>query len=155
MAYNTTQATNTSGVATGEELGVSKGLKKKGARKKAVATPTGRSAAGPRMAPGETVFQDLPSPYHAPVAPYIWIDHPQQNERLRAPIYVIRLGVGGARNVEISLDGGSWQNCRLNSGYWWFDWSAIAPGKHTLLARMWTQDGRALRTPPRTCEYRP
>jgi len=155
MAFNT-QATNTSGVATGEELGAFKGLKKKGARKKAnAANPTGRSAAGPRMAPGETVFQDLPSPYHAPVAPYIWIDHPQQNERLRAPIYVIRIGVGGARHVEISLDDGSWQNCRLNSGYWWYDWSAIPPGKHTLVARMWTQDGRAWRTPPRTCEYRP
>jgi hypothetical protein len=63
--------------------------------------------------------------------------------------------VGGAQHTELSIDGGVWQNCRLTSGYWWYDWSGIQPGRHTLVARMRTSDGRWYRTPPRTCERRP
>ena len=51
--------------------------------------------------------------------------------------------MGGAEQVEISIDGGVWQNCRLTSGYWWYDWSAIRPGRHTLVARMRTPDGQS------------
>jgi hypothetical protein len=105
--------------------------------------------------PTEILFKELPNPYRQPEPPFIWIDFPQQNERLFVPEYVIRLGAGGADAVELSLDKGDWLPCRLTSGYWWFDWANIAPGKHTLVARMRTIDGRWFRTPPRTCEYRP
>ena len=62
-----------------------------------------------------------------PSPPYIWIDYPEQGERLLGPLYNIRLGVGGAELVEISIDGGVWKDCRLTSGYWWYDWAAIRP----------------------------
>jgi hypothetical protein len=104
--------------------------------------------------PVEVLFKEQPNPYHKPQPPFIWIDHPQQNERLRGPVYVIRLGVGGADSVEIAIDQAPWQKCRQTSGYWWFDWSAIAPGKHTLVARMKTADSRWYKTPPRTCDYK-
>ena len=111
---------------------------------------------GARKAPGpvEILFKELPNPYVQPQPPYIWIDYPQQNERLFAPMYVMRLGVGGAEAVEISIDKGPWQPCRLTSGYWWYDWAAIPTGKHQLVARMRTTDGRWFKTPPRSCDYR-
>jgi len=56
--------------------------------------------------------------------------------------------------LDICIDKGPWISCRPTSGYWWYDWSGIAPGKHTLVARMRTPDGRRYRTPVRTCEYR-
>jgi hypothetical protein len=113
-------------------------------------------AAAPREAtPAEVLFDQLPNPYHPPAPPYIWIDYPQQDERLLGPIYNIRMGIGGAEQVDISVDGGSWQACEIRSGYWWYDWSGIQPGKHTLVARMRPADGRWFRTPVRNCEYRP
>lgn len=105
--------------------------------------------------PLEILFTQEPNPHRQPEPPYIWIDYPQQAEVLRGPQYVIRLGVGGADLVEISLDKGAWLPCRLTAGYWWYDWSAITPGAHTLVARMRTPDGRWFKTPLRACEYRP
>jgi hypothetical protein len=108
-----------------------------------------KKAAAPKPVYAETVYDQLPNPYHAPVAPYLWIDHPQQKEMLHAAEYVIRLGIGGAELVELSIDNGEWQRCRSNSGYWWYDWNSIAPGEHTLVARMKTFDGAWFRTPER------
>ena len=89
-------------------------------------------------APVETLFTKEPNPFQTPTAPYIWIDFPTQSETLRGPAYNVRLGVGGADLVEISIDKSPWLPCRLTSGYWWYDWTNIAPGKHTLVARMRT-----------------
>jgi len=105
--------------------------------------------------PVETLFTREPNPYQAPTAPYIWIDFPLQSEILRGPAYNVRLGVGGADLVEISIDKSPWLPCRLTSGYWWYDWSNIAPGKHTLVARMRTAENQWYKTPPRACTYRP
>lgn len=101
----------------------------------------------------EILFKDEPNPYLQPVPPYIWIDHPQEAETLLGPVYVIRLGVGGAEEVELSIDKGAWQPCRLTSGYFWYDWKDIPQGKHTLVARMRTSDGRWYKTPPRKIDY--
>ncbi len=112
--------------------------------------------AAPRASgPLEILFTQEPNPFQIPVAPYIWIDYPTQNEILRSPTYVVRLGVGGVDLVEISIDKSPWLPCRLTSGYWWYDWSKIARGKHTLVARMRATDGRWFKTPLRQCDYRP
>ncbi len=113
--------------------------------------PVTRASSGPT----EILFTQEPNPLREPVPPYIWIDHPLQGEILKAPVYVIRLGVGGADLVEISIDKSPWLPCRLTSGYWWYDWAAISKGKHTVVARMRTSDGRWFKTPPRVCDYRP
>ncbi len=123
----------------------------KSVRRKATAKPL---AVKKVSAPAEILFEQAPNPLREPVPPYIWIDYPTQNEQLKAPAYVVRLGVGGATSVEIKINKSTWQPCRLTSGYWWFDWDAIRPGKHTLTARMRTVDGRRYRTPPTHCQYR-
>ncbi len=105
-------------------------------------------------APTETLFTLAADPSRTPVPPFIWIDYPLQGEILTAPTYVMRLGVGGADLVEISIDKSPWLPCRLTSGYWWYDWSAFAKGKHQLIARMRTPDGRWFKTPPRVCDYK-
>jgi len=104
--------------------------------------------------PVETLFTQEPSPFKEPTAPYIWIDYPTQSEILHSPQYNIRLGAGGADLVEISIDKSPWLPCRLTSGFWWFDWSNIAHGKHSLVARMRTSENRWFKTPPRACTYR-
>lgn len=127
------------------------GLKRSAARKPAKTA----AAKKPRASrPTEILFKELPNPYKEPIPPYIWIDHPSQSERLLGSTYVVRLGVGGADAVEISIDKGPWLPCRATSGYWWYDWAEIPAGKHTLVARMKTNDGRWFRTPPRACDYR-
>lgn len=124
---------------------------RKTTRRKTTGTAT---RAARKTTPTEILFDQEPTPYRDPVPPYIWIDFPTQNEQLRGPQYVVRLGVGGETNVEMSINKSVWKPCRLTSGYWWYDWSGIARGKHTLVARMRTADGRWYRTPPRVCEFR-
>jgi|GEM_PF-949477 hypothetical protein len=99
----------------------------------------------------EILFAESPIPGKAPQPPYIWIDYPQEGETLFGSNYVIRLGVGGADSVDISIDRGSWLPCRFAAGYWWHDWTAT-PGKHTIVARMQTADGRCYKTPLRNCQ---
>jgi len=132
-----------------------KAAKKSGPSVREQTTPSAKPLASPPSAPVETLFTQEPNPYHPPVAPYLWIDHPSQSETLRAPTYVVRLGAGGADLVEISIDKSPWLPCRLTSGYWWYDWSAISRGKHTLVARMRTSGGQWFKTPLRQCDYRP
>jgi hypothetical protein len=134
--------------------------KKKVAQKSGSSIRDQVSAAAKRLTsrssgPVEILFTQEPNPYRQPAPPFIWIDFPIQNEVLRAPTYVIRLGVGGTDLVEISIDKSPWLPCRLTSGYWWYDWATIARGKHTLVARMRTPDGRWFKTPLRQCDYRP
>jgi hypothetical protein len=128
--------------------------KVKSPRKDIAASPKRPSPASAATS-AEILFKEQPNPAQAPKPPFIWIDHPREQERLTGPVYAVRLGVGGADQVEISIDGGVWQSCRLTSGYRWYDWSGIQPGRHTLAARMKTPDGRWYRTPPRSCERRP
>jgi hypothetical protein len=130
-----------------------KANKKTGAM--ASALSTAKSVLTGRSEPTEILFAEEPNPFQAPVPPFIWIDHPAQDETLRAPIYSVRLGVGGGDLVEISIDKSPWLPCRLTSGYWWYDWSGIPKGKRTLVARMRTSDGRWYKTPPRICQHKP
>lgn len=104
--------------------------------------------------PVETLYTQEPNPFNAPEPPFIWIDYPTQNETLHSAEYHVRLGVGGADLVEISIDKSPWLPCRLTSGYWWYDWSDISNGKHQLVARMRTSDNRWFKTPPRACTRR-
>jgi len=100
----------------------------------------------------EILFDAAPCSFLAPTPPYIWLDYPEEQAHLSASHdYVIRLGVGGEQAVEIAFDGGAWQPCRYAAGFWWYDWSAITPGTHTLVARMQTAEGTWYRTPVRTC----
>lgn len=125
-------------------------------------TSAGKASGSKRATPStsateiaEILFTEKANPYKQPVPPYIWIDFPQEQERLQASEYVMRFGVGGADMVEISIDKGAWLSCRFASGYWWYDWANISKGKHTLTARIRATDGRWFRTPPRLCDYRP
>jgi hypothetical protein len=135
--------------------------KRKSARKSGSSARQQTPAITPKRSPArntgpvEILFTQEPNPYHTPQPPYIWIDYPTQSETLRATAYVVRLGVGGADLVEISIDKSPWLPCRLTSGYWWYDWSKIAKGKHTLVARMRTPDGRWYKTPIRSCTLTP
>lgn len=123
-------------------------------RKTASRQPAAKRPTAPRSGPTEILFAEEPNPFHPPIPPYIWIDYPQPGERLLNRGYVVRLGVGGAETVQISIDKEPWLPCRLTSGYWWYDWSGYGRGKHTLAARMRAGDGRWFKTPPRICEYR-
>ena len=155
---------NTQTIPGNGSLGTSTPAKRKAAQRKTGSPSRAPGLPAPKRAsptapvatePTEIVFKELPNPYRQPEPPYIWIDHPQEGDRLNSAEYVIRLGIGGAETAELSIDKGAWRPCRFASGYWWFDWKNIPSGKHTLTARMKTADGRWFRTPPRVCERRP
>ncbi len=150
---------NETSTLSGNGETASPSTKKKESRKSSSSIKDQVTAAAKRLTgrssgPIEILFTQEPDPHHAPAAPYIWIDHPAQNEILRSSIYSVRLGVGGADLVEISIDKSPWLPCRLTSGFWWYDWTKISRGKHTLVARMRASDGRWFKTPLRQCDYR-
>src|SRR5258706_15569552 len=72
-------------------------VKKKTARKSASTIREQVTAAAKRLTsrssgPVEILFTQEPNPYRQPAPPYMWKDFPTQNEVLRAPAYVVRLG---------------------------------------------------------------
>jgi hypothetical protein len=86
------------------------------------------------------------------------IDYPEQNEKVTAPSYTFRIGaVPEALTVEISIDERGWQACRPAVGYWWYDWSGYAAGRHELQVRARLADGRIVAAEPRdfAVEFKP
>ncbi len=67
----------------------------------------------------------------------IFIDHPKNGEEITYKAhYAIRIGTPNQAKVEVSIDSGEYQQCRFSSGYWWYDWCNIPPGKHKIVARL-------------------
>ena len=151
---------NETSILSGNGEAQAPATRKKAARKSASSireqlTASARRLTGRSSGPVEILFTQEPNPFREPAPPYIWIDFPTQSEALFAPTYVVRIGAGGTDLVEISIDKSPWLPCRLTSGYWWYDWSNVSRGKHTLVARMRTPDGRWFKTPLRQCDHRP
>lgn len=72
------------------------------------------------------------------------VDFPSESERISPFGYTIRVGAPEDCLAEVSIDGGDWQPCRRDVGYWWFDWMSYAPGEHEVLARAVLPDGTIL-----------
>ena len=78
------------------------------------------------------------------------VDHPQDGERIIGSHYAFRISApGDIERVEVSINQGSWESCREAAGYWWYDWSGDAVGKHQIMARAQTKDGKSLTSHPR------
>lgn len=78
----------------------------------------------------------------SPASGSITVDYPQENERISATNYTFRISTGAElQNIEVSINGGSWQGCRASSGHWWHDWQVDQSGPHILLVRGQTQTG--------------
>ena len=143
---------------TKNDLAVTKAAKRKSSRKFSGGPSNAKNPAVARrpvprtIAPSvEILFTEEPNPAKTPIPPYVWIDYPTEDAQLEGPTYVVRLGVGGADAVEISIDQSPWLPCRFASGYWWYDWAHVAPGEHTLVSRIRTSDNRWFKTPARRC----
>jgi hypothetical protein len=67
---------------------------------------------------------------------YLTIDFPIEDEKVQGLHYAIRIGSSNEGRVEISFNGGQWNPCRFNSGYWWFDWGWFMRGDYKIIARM-------------------
>lgn len=72
------------------------------------------------------------------------IDYPGSGEVVTAPHCSLRIAAGDGASVQVSIDGGSWQPCRFDRGYWWYDWDGYRSGYHLLSAQASGADGRVL-----------
>jgi len=80
---------------------------------------------------------------HAAVA----MDYPQEGETITSRDYTLRISAAPqAKLVEACIDQGPWLPCREAAGFWWYDWSGFAAGRHQLRARMTDQDGNVKMT---------
>lgn len=84
---------------------------------------------------------------------YISIDFPREGEALIRNQYTIRVSTPAGYAPEIALNGGAWNECRPSVGFWWFDWSGIPPGSHTVEARL-RAGKKLLKKVLRTCMRR-
>lgn len=87
--------------------------------------------------------------------PQIVIDYPRENERVFPGHYAIRIGTPALGQVEVSIDKGQWQACRLTNGYYWFDWWVSEPGSHSIAARIKLDGKRILKSSERKCVVKP
>ena len=79
----------------------------------------------------------------------ICIDYPQNNETVFCGHYCFRLGSRKpCSGMQVSINGGAWQNCRQANGYWWFDWWNFNTGNFYLEAKALVE-GKEEQTPKR------
>ncbi|MBI2384742.1 MAG: hypothetical protein HYV14_01890 [Elusimicrobia bacterium] len=81
----------------------------------------------------------------------VGVDYPRAGETL-APgqDYSFRVTApSDAKEVRLSIDDGEWKPCRMDAGYWWFDWTPQDEGDHIAVSRVIEADGSMLVTQPR------
>ena len=79
----------------------------------------------------------------------ICIDYPQNNETVYCGHYCFRLGSRKPCSaMQVSVNGGEWQNCRQANGYWWYDWWNFNTGNFYLEAKAYV-DGKEEQTAKR------
>ena len=77
------------------------------------------------------------------------IEFPQENETIFSRAYTMRIAVPVAvKALDISIDQGPWLACREDVGFWWYDWTGYAVGKHEIIARIRAHNGRWLMSEP-------
>ncbi len=80
---------------------------------------------------------------------YICIDYPQNNETVYCGHYCFRLGSRKPCSaMQVSINGGEWQNCRQANGYWWYDWWNFNTGNFYIEAKAYV-DGKEEQTAKR------
>lgn len=62
------------------------------------------------------------------------IDYPQQGETVCRGHYAVRIS-GGNGESQVAIDSGTWQECRADGGYHWYDWFPETPGRHSISVR--------------------
>lgn len=82
----------------------------------------------------------------------IHIDYPEENEEISIGTgYTIRIYASECEYVEVSINGGDWNQCRNTCGYWWYDWDEIEEGRYEIRARMFKSNGEMIMSSCRTC----
>ena len=70
----------------------------------------------------------------------VCIDYPQNNETVYCGHYCFRLGSRKpCTSMQVSINGGEWQNCRQANGYWWYDWWTFNTGNFYLEAKAYVE----------------
>jgi hypothetical protein len=70
------------------------------------------------------------------VETHVFMDYPKESEVLNSSNYTLRFTASDeTRSVEVSIDGGPWQECRKANGHFWFDWANYMSGRHEIVAR--------------------
>jgi hypothetical protein len=75
------------------------------------------------------------------------IEYPREGEVITYPHYTAKIRTGFSCKVEVSIDGGDWQDCRFEDGYWWFDWKVYSTADHSITARVIGDNGKILGRP--------
>ncbi|MBI2362566.1 MAG: hypothetical protein HYV15_04205 [Elusimicrobia bacterium] len=87
----------------------------------------------------------------APKAAAVVLDFPAPEEQVAPGHYAIRVAANTEMKVEVSIDGGEWQECRPAVGYFWYDWAPAASGEHRIVARAKNGGPRFAKTEERVC----
>ena len=80
---------------------------------------------------------------------YVQVDYPMEGEMIASHFYSFRISASPTERVEISIDDEEWLPCRQSVGYWWYDWSHLTVGLHSLQARILSAGTRELKSKPR------
>ena len=84
------------------------------------------------------------------------VDFPAQREKITSSEYTFRIAAtSDVELVEVSVDAGEWTLCRHASGYWWYDWSGYAVGRHTVSGRARMRDGSTMTSESRSFRVEP
>lgn len=78
---------------------------------------------------------------------HVIMEYPKVNELILGKQYTFRLVASNdVKDVEVSVNGGHWQQCRPIDGFFWYDWNGFDQGDHKIIARARLHDGSMEKT---------
>ena len=80
------------------------------------------------------------------------IDYPAEEEMVLLGHYALRLSAEENAQVEVSIQGADWQECRFAVGHFWLDWEPTKRGPLKISARSRVGKGRWKKSEDRNCE---
>jgi hypothetical protein len=70
------------------------------------------------------------------VEAHVLMEYPKETEIIDSRRYTLRFAASDeTQMVEVSIDGGPWQECRKAGQYFWYDWARYLSGRHEIVAR--------------------
>lgn len=83
--------------------------------------------------------------------PTVSIDYPVEKGKILPGHFAIRCTATHGEYVEISINGGQWQVCRMAGGYHWLDWWPQEAGAVKISARIRSGDDKWVKSKVRKC----
>ncbi len=115
---------------------------------------SGNNSSVPEKAKNSRMANNAANNKVPPAPRWVNIDYPRPSEKVLKGHYAIRVHAPWANQAQISFNGTSWNDCRNDVGFFWYDWHPERPALQKIYARARNGAGAWTKAETRECEVK-